>query len=122
MSVTPIFTVTLLRHDPGSVTADLRINPDSEIFNGHFPGQSVVPGASMLQVVKDILESVLDNSLRLKTAGQLKFISMIDPRRTRLVKLIISYTADGGQIAASAQLICGEAACFKFRGIFIIQE
>jgi 3-hydroxyacyl-[acyl-carrier-protein] dehydratase len=121
MSITPIFTVIQLKHNQGSVTADLSINQDSEIFNGHFPGQPVVPGACMLQVVKDILEAALDNTLRLKTAGHLKFISMIDPRITQSIELVITYTVDNGQVTATAQLLCDEAACFKFQGTFIIE-
>ena len=121
MSITPVFTVIQLKHEPGSVTADLGINRDSEIFNGHFPGQPVVPGACMLQVVKDTLESVFHYTLRLKSASHLKFITMIDPRIIQSAQLVITYTTDNGQIAAVAQLLCGGAACFKFQGIFGIE-
>lgn len=118
MSITPIFTVIQIKHEPGSVTAHLGINPDSEILNGHFPGQPVVPGAGMLQMVKEVLETALDRPLRLKTAQQLKFISLIDPRVVQTVQLHIGYTMDR-DIAATAKLICGDADCFKFQGTFI---
>jgi len=118
--ITPIFTIDKITHADGVIMADLSVNQDSEIFFGHFPGQPVVPGACMLQLVKDVLESALDCTLRLKQAGQLKFISMISPGIEQTIQLCLTYTS-AEDIAVTAKLICGNTDCFKFQGTFIKQ-
>ncbi|GAC1313011.1 MAG: 3-hydroxyacyl-ACP dehydratase [Mucilaginibacter sp.] len=117
---TDIFAITKIEHQNTSVRACLDINKDSEIFKGHFPGQPVVPGACMLQIVKDVLETALNSPLVLKKAGHLKFISMIDPCVAREVQLKIAYKLDEKEIVATASLTCDGVVCFKFQGIFIV--
>lgn len=119
-ATTDIFAITKIEHQSNSVHAALDINKDSEIFKGHFPGQPVVPGACMLQIVKNVLETALNNPLELKKAGYLKFISMIDPNVVREVELEIVYKLDEKEITATAALTCDETVCFKFQGSFIV--
>lgn len=116
-AITPIFSIDNITHDVGAITATISINKNSEIFDGHFPGQPVVPGACMLQLVKDVLETALSCSLQLTKAGHLKFISMIDPRIEQTAQLYITYTKDEF-VHATAKLVCGNTDSFKFQGIF----
>jgi 3-hydroxyacyl-[acyl-carrier-protein] dehydratase len=116
-----LFKISKLVHDEGLITAALDINKDCNIFTGHFPGQPVVPGACMLQIVKDVLEKGLNTPLLLKKANHLKFMVMIDPRDTQTVVLDIAYEfADGGDINVTAKLMSVEVVCFKFQGRFVI--
>jgi 3-hydroxyacyl-[acyl-carrier-protein] dehydratase len=115
-----LFKISKLEHNDGIISARLDINKDCEIFKGHFPGHPVVPGACMLQIVKEVLEEALEVSLRLKKADHLKFISMIDPGNTLSVALDIAYKiVEEGDIGVIAKLMSGEVVCFKFQGKFI---
>lgn len=117
-----LFKISKLEHNDGVIAATLDIDEDCDIFKGHFPGHPVVPGACMLQIVKDVLEVALDTSLRLKKAEHLKFITMIDPENTTSVDLDITYKfVTEGQISVTAKLITGEVVYFKFQGTFIVQ-
>ncbi len=113
-----IFNIINLQHSDGQVTALLDVNNNSEIFKGHFPGQPVVPGACMVQIVKDALEMALSQTLRLKKAGQLKFMNIIVPGDEQL-KLSISYKNSDEDIIISATLNNAEMVCFKFMGSFM---
>jgi 3-hydroxyacyl-[acyl-carrier-protein] dehydratase len=53
------------------------LNPAHPIFSGHFPGQPVLPGVCMLEMVKEILEELLQQKLRISKGPQIKFLSMI---------------------------------------------
>ena len=117
-----LFSIDQITHEDGVISAALGINPDSEILKGHFPGHPVVPGACMLQIVKEVLEDTLKQSLRLKKADQLKFMLMIDPTNTLAVQLDISYQyAEDGGIGVTAKLSSPEAVYFKFLGSFVSQ-
>jgi 3-hydroxyacyl-[acyl-carrier-protein] dehydratase len=113
-----IFSIISLEHSDGLITTLLGVNKSSEIFKGHFPGQPVVPGACMLQVVKDILENALAHTVRLKKGGQLKFMNMIVPGNEQLL-LNISHKNMDADIVVSTTLKNGDVLCFKFQGSFV---
>ena len=115
-----LFSIHKLAHQNGIINATLDINQDSVILKGHFPDHPIVPGACMLQIIKEVLEEVLNLSLRLKKAGHLKFITMIDPITVSTVELNIScrYPEDG-TISIIARLSNPDIVYFKFQGNFI---
>lgn len=115
-----IFIINRLEHQEGFIKAELVVNHQSNILKGHFPGQPVVPGACMLQLIKDVLESALSTSLLLKKADHLKFINMIVPGDGQVVLLDLSYKIFES-ISVIAKLLIGEVVCFKFQGSFVPQ-
>lgn len=116
-----LFTIIKTTHEPGTVSAWLTVNADSEILAGHFPGHPVVPGASMLQILKDVLESALSLQIRLIKADHLKFISLIEPAKANELRLVINYRHEGdNRIFAIGNLTNNGAVCFKFQGYFAL--
>jgi 3-hydroxyacyl-[acyl-carrier-protein] dehydratase len=101
------------------INAVLEMDIASEIFEGHFPGQPILPGACMVQLVKEVLEENLSSILKLEKADNLKFLSLIDPHKNNLLLLEINYTIDERQIKATASLIAEDVVCFKFQGVFV---
>jgi len=113
-----IFNIDSISHANDTIESILSINSGSTIFDGHFPGQPVVPGACMLQVVKDVLECALSCSLQLKKASNIKFISMIVPSLNDMIQLEISYKLVDDVINVNAKLVSNDVICFKFQGSF----
>lgn len=114
------FNIKSIAHEDGAVLAVLGINADSDILKGHFPGHPVVPGACMLQTVKEVLSDAVKQPVRLKKADSLKFMRMIDPENTETVLLDIAYAfADDDTVNVIAKLSTAEVICFKFQGSFI---
>lgn len=113
------YTITSLSHQDNTIQSVLQLNSGHEIFVGHFPGQPVVPGACMLQILKEILNEAMGSAYQLKKGDNLKFIAPIDPLMTPEVALKITYkTVDTG-IQLTAALSANEVTCFKFQGLFI---
>lgn len=63
----------------GEYRCRVRINPAHRIFAGHFPGNPVVPGACLLQMASEILESHLGKKLFLQKAPHIKFKVSVKP-------------------------------------------
>ena len=114
-----LYTVAALQDVDSRITATLQINPQHNIFKGHFPGQPVLPGACMLQMVKEVLESVLGKSLRLKKADHLKFLSVVDPGVNNVLELTLSYALVGDILNINASLT-GDVVCLKMKGVFCL--
>ncbi|MBS1521856.1 MAG: 3-hydroxyacyl-ACP dehydratase [Bacteroidetes bacterium] len=115
-----LFSIEELTHENGVIKVSLGINADCEILKGHFPGHPVVPGACMLQIIKEVLESVLQIQLRLKKADQLKFMTMIDPETTSRVELDITYKqTEENSVTVTANLSNPDTVYFKLKGSFV---
>lgn len=115
-----LYKVKSLSHQDGLIQAALEVNEHHDILKGHFPRQPVLPGACMLQMVKEVLEGVLSRKLQLKKAEILKFIQLIDPQINNTVQLNLNYNSkEDGSIEVRASLLSGEAVCFKFQGSFV---
>ena len=113
------YTISSIQKEGDSSKVVLELNTVHPIFEGHFPGQPVVPGACLLQMVKEIMQNILDSEILLVKAHQLKFISLIDPAKENILEMIVKYsTNENGEIAVSATLLNDTAACFKFSGVF----
>ena len=113
------YTVVNPVMEADKIQAILKINPDHEIFQGHFPGQPVVPGVCMMQIVKELLEKTTGKPVRLHIGHDLKFLSVIDPRINSLVNAEAHYTVhSSGDINVTARLFFNDITFFKFKGVF----
>jgi 3-hydroxyacyl-[acyl-carrier-protein] dehydratase len=86
-------------------------DPGHSVFNGHFPGQPVVPGACLLDMVTDIAAMQLHSSLFLVDAPVIKFLQQVLPEHTLTVHISWKPVDIGFALTASA--ICGDAIVFK---------
>ncbi len=117
------FTIQCLYAEQSSITADIEINEKHKIFKGHFPGQPVVPGVCMMQIIKEILEEGLDITTKLSKASDLKFLSVINPVETKKLQVRIKYMQPAnGQYYLQGELSNSEKCFFKLKGNFIRQN
>jgi 3-hydroxyacyl-[acyl-carrier-protein] dehydratase len=112
------YTVTTLSHQENIILADLELNSNHEIFTGHFPGQPVVPGACMLQIVKELLSNALQAPYHLKKADHLKFIAPVDPRVTDDLQMKLTYKTMDTALQVTGSLTANGVVCFKVQGLF----
>jgi 3-hydroxyacyl-[acyl-carrier-protein] dehydratase len=113
------FNIHHLEIQGDSIKADLVINAGHQIFEGHFPGQPVVPGVCMMQMVKEIIERVTQKKTNLLKAGEMKFLAVIDPTQNSIIQASLKYTTEeNGCILVTALLHKDEVIHFKFKGVF----
>lgn len=107
-------------HTDGTIAAHFRLNAAHRIFEGHFPGQPVVPGVCMVQIIKEILEAAVGKTLQLRKAAHIKFLAVIDPRRSVDVYAAIRYTCSEDSYEVTASLFKEETVYLKLRGNFSV--
>lgn len=97
----------------------LKIDPNHKIFEGHFPGQPVLPGVCQIEMVKELLSEIIGRKARLTSSGNIKYIEVVDPTRNPeiLVQLTVDQQPEGIKVNASSLFPDGRAN-FKFSGIF----
>ena len=103
------YTVQELRVPTAStVEATIALNPEHRIFEGHFPGQPVVPGVCMLQIIKECLEAALQVRLTLAKAGNIKFLTVLTPQQQQIVDVRINFERSEDTILVSeASILSG---------------
>lgn len=112
------FTFSTPEMDGGLLKTIITLNPAHDIFNGHFPGNAIVPGVCMMQMIKEVLESYLSKTLKLVKADNIKFLSFIDPNQHEQVGLEIKMSIVDEQVKADAQLVNEGIVFLKFKGLF----
>ena len=116
------FTISNLEITGFDVKAELLIIAGHKIFEGHFPGQPVVPGVCMMQMVKEIMEQVVQKKTNLVKAFEMKFLAIIDPRQNNIISTTLKYTMEeNGNINVVAVFFKDELTYFKFKGQFVFQ-
>jgi len=80
---------TLEQLDAQRYVAHIILNKDHAIFKGHFPDHPVTPGVCMMQVIKELTETVLSKKLRMLRSSNVKFMALINPETHANLKLEI---------------------------------
>lgn len=114
-----LYIVKALDYDNGEITASLSLNADHPIYQGHFPGQPVTPGACLLDILKELLEDCVQHPLRLAAARQIKFVQPVLPDSGQVVTVKANTRTDPSEIVVAATIFSGDLLCFKFDGSFV---
>jgi 3-hydroxyacyl-[acyl-carrier-protein] dehydratase len=115
MLLDSFFHIIKEEHSPGSIKTVLTINKDHAILAGHFPGQPVVPGVCMMQMVKELLEARTNRLLRFIEADNMKFLSIIDPVQNKEIEAAVTYIDNEESIQLNATLFSGQTTFFKLK-------
>lgn len=76
--------------------AQITINEKHEVFQGHFPGNPIMPGVCMMQIIKELTEQIMACSLFMESLSNVKFMALINPfvNPELLLELDITLTED----------------------------
>jgi len=96
MLIEGLYTIDDLNSSETDITARIMLNANHEIFEGHFPGNPIMPGVCMMQIIKELTEQVLEKELILQTSTNIKFMAKINPETHPNLLINISYTEEDG--------------------------
>jgi 3-hydroxyacyl-[acyl-carrier-protein] dehydratase len=115
-----LYTIQNISVADNSIEAIIELNEKHEIFKGHFPGQPVLPGACMMQMIKEILETFFKHKLQLSKADNIRFIAMIDPNENKELKFLIQYDGTETQLINISVKILkkDEIVCCKMKATY----
>jgi 3-hydroxyacyl-[acyl-carrier-protein] dehydratase len=86
----------------GSCRAQLTFPPDFVGFQGHFPGNPILPGVCLIEAVLGVLESAQGKPLRLKKIASAKFREPVKPGQAIVIEC--ASAADAGGLKINAQV------------------
>jgi len=65
----------------------IHVNAEHEVFKGHFPGNPIMPGVCMMQIIKELVEQISGTSLFMQSLSNVKFMALINPFNTPELRL-----------------------------------
>jgi 3-hydroxyacyl-[acyl-carrier-protein] dehydratase len=122
MLIENLYTLDTFSNEAGKAMAAITINASHKIFEGHFPGQPVLPGVCQLQIIKELLERATGKKLFLSEAGSCKFLQLVDPAKTNVLLITIDYSGNDTAITANAVIKSGEVIFLKVNGGIFLQN
>ncbi len=121
MKLKTIYRINSLKSDKNEITAAISFNTEHKVFDGHFPGNPIVPGVVQVQILKDLMESKLKSKIFLNKTKNIKFLNVIIPVEHKEVQFDITYEQLAGNDYSVKCIAESESVTFmKYSGSFIV--
>ena len=80
-----LFILESIDNTDTGFTAKLRCNPDHPVYQAHFPGNPITPGACLLKTVGEVLQQIIGRLLYLKASKNIKYLNVLVPEEGKEV-------------------------------------
>ena len=108
-----LFTIASMDDTESGFTARLRCNPSHPVYQAHFPGNPITPGACLVQTACDVLQKKLGRPLSLKASKSIKFLNQLVPAEGREVSLNYSHLERTETECKTQVVIADESTVFS---------
>jgi len=99
--------------ESGEIKGSFYLNPNHEVYQGHFPNQPVAPGVMQIQIIKEICEQVLNKTLFISESNVVKFINMIIPKQNESLLFTIKIKEHDNCFNVDCSIVNKELTIFK---------
>ena len=104
MLIPHFYSVKEFNFTDNQLKAIIELNPEHDVFKGHFPNNPVTPGVCMLQILKELTEQATNTNLFIKECSNVKFMALINPETNPVLAITIdiNQVEENFKIKASA--------------------
>ncbi len=97
----------------------IALNPQHEVYQGHFPGDPICPGVCSIQTIRECAERVAGCPLTISAVSQCRFSELLTPVKNidLLLKLALEKSAENGyKVVASIFSEDGQTLFLEYKG------
>ena len=106
--------------DGSGFMAEIELDPNHPLFDGHFPGNPILPGVCTVQIIRELIEHSIQKSLRMTKAGNIKYLGFVNPVTMPLLTIQLQIKpADETHIFCSATVSVRGISVCSFKGEFV---
>jgi 3-hydroxyacyl-[acyl-carrier-protein] dehydratase len=107
-----LFILNSIDGTENGFTALLRCNPEHLIYQAHFPGNPITPGACLLQTAGELLQHKLGRPLFLKSSKNVKYLNVLVPAEGKEVRFTFSNLVENETECKAQVVIADEASVY----------
>lgn len=89
MLIPHFYSIKEFNFTDNQLKAIIELNPEHDVFKGHFPNNPVTPGVCMLQILKELTEQATNTNLFIKECSNVKFMALINPETNPILAITI---------------------------------
>ncbi|WP_276168299.1 3-hydroxyacyl-ACP dehydratase [Zobellia alginiliquefaciens] len=120
MLIEGLYTVESFEKEEQTVKATVKLNAGHEVFKGHFPGNPVMPGVCMIQIIKELTEQATEKSLFLSVASNIKFMAIINPEKNDVIQLTLTISEEDATVKVKNTTSFDDTLALKLSATFAI--
>ena len=80
MLIKDYYTIEGTSQQEGAYIFHIRLNPECNVYQGHFPGEPVSPGVCNIQMIKELAEQVAGRSLFMGNLQLCRLTTLVTPQ------------------------------------------
>jgi 3-hydroxyacyl-[acyl-carrier-protein] dehydratase len=99
--------------------AIILVNDKHAVFKGHFPDNPIMPGVCMIQIIKELSETITKSNLMMQTLSNVKFMALINPEVTPELRLELDITTtEDGLVKVKNTTYFNETVALKLSNVY----
>lgn len=122
MLIEGLYTIQGFTQIEETVTATIKLNKEHAIFKGHFPGNPVMPGVCMIQIIKELTEQAVGKDLFLSVSSNIKFMAIINPEKNDTLVLTLNIIENENEVKVKNTTSFEETLALKLSATFKIMD
>ena len=107
-----LFIIQSIENTNTGFTAKLRCNPAHPVYQAHFPGNPITPGACLLKTAGGVLQQKLGRPLYLKASKNIKYLNLLIPEEGKEVCFNFSNFSEVENGCKAQVVIADEASVY----------
>ena len=112
--------LTLEDKGAGKYNVQILVNENHDVFKGHFPGNPIMPGVCMMQIIKELTSQVTNAQLMLQSLNNVKFMALINPFVTPQLTLELEVAPTTDLVKVKAVTLFNDTVALKFSAVYKI--
>jgi 3-hydroxyacyl-[acyl-carrier-protein] dehydratase len=118
-----LYTIINMEGSGEILNVSVMIMRDHPVFDGHFPGNPILPGVCTLQIAGELLSKYLDQKLMLVKSDNIKFMSLVIPTENTILNFEISIgNKEENILAVKSTVISKDVEVLKMKGSYLCQR
>jgi 3-hydroxyacyl-[acyl-carrier-protein] dehydratase len=119
MLLNKLYKIKSVTQTGNTIDAAIELDQTHPVFQGHFPGNPIVPGVFLIQIVKEILSERMNSRLRLTESDNVKFLAVLNPVTDKTVNVNITFERDNDLLKTKAKIYNENKVYLSFKGVFV---
>ncbi len=121
MELDQLYQIGAVVEEKENFEVEVALFRESVIFDAHFPGNPILPGACITDIVKCCAEKVVNQSLEIKSVRNLKFLQIIQPDNVANLNITLKISSANDELVCKA-IVASEAIVFSKMDLYLISR
>ncbi len=114
-----LYRINSFSLDGENIEASIILNKEHPVFEGHFPGNPILPGVCTLQIARELIQEAVGKNLMLSRASNIKYLGFISPVTDPEVAFSIGYRQNDAVVTCNIKATTGGNPSCTFKAEYL---